>query len=210
MNIQRSVTSFLFFLTSCKSIEQGSSRPPPHMSLAQFQSLLYSEINSEIEVLQQQDTLHDPTPSHNDHRLRGRFLREEDVITKAQQIWENVVKHGWDMSQVSHKSYQKEQSIRKLQEEQQISDQSPMISPYLVCSHTSEDKSGYQRLQAMLEFTGAHLGDYTLVRNDPDKTCYHISLEYKAARKVVKSMESGTNSIIDGGNDYYTLVPLTD
>ena len=182
------------------------------MSLVQFQSLLYSEINSEIEVLQQQENLpHDSTPSHNDHRLRGRFLREEDVITKAQHIWDDVVKHGWDMSQVLHKSYQKEQNVRKLQDEEQANIQSPMISPFLVCSHSSSEdtKSGYQRLQAMLDFTGAHLGDYTLVRNDPEKTCFHISLEYKSARKVVESMEPSTNSM-DGGSDYYTLVPLTD
>ena len=84
-----------------------------------------------------------------------------------------------------------------------------MTSPFLVCSHTSKDKSGYQRLQAMLDFTGAHLEDYTVVRNDPDKTCYHVSLEYEAAQEVVESMESSTDSLVDG-NDHYTLVPLTD
>ena len=220
MIFQSSFISFLFILlqmvnlTYCKSVKQyhpdmqQAYVSSPHMSLVEFQSMLYSEINSEIETLhQQQNPPRGITPNHQDRRLQGRNLREEDVIATAQDVWDEVVRHGWDMSQVSHKFYQKRHD-RNLQQE--ISDRSfAVISPFLVCSHTSQDKSGYQRLQAMLDFTGAHLGDYTVVRNDPDKTCYHISLEYEAAEKVVDSMESMNESVIDG-SDRYTIVPLTD
>ena len=221
MNFQSSFISFLLFspqlisFADCKYIKQyqseaqkGTNGLSPHMSLVEFQSMLYSEINSEIEILQQeQDPPHNSTPHHQGDRLRGRYLREEDVIAKAQEVWDEIVQHGWDMSQVSHKSYQKRDG-RNLKEETDDSSY-PMISPFLVCSHTSQEKSGYQRLQPMLEFTGAHLRDYIVVRNDPDKTCYHISLEYETAQKIVESIESSTDSLVDG-SDRYTLVPLTD
>ena len=220
MIFQSTVTSFLFISlqlissTDCKIIKQNypdvqqGNVPSPHMSLVEFQSMLYSEVNSEIEVLQQQDS-RDSTPHHQDHRLRGRYLREEDVIAMAQEVWDDVVQHGWGMAQLSHKSYQKRHSRnRNLQEE--TSDPSPMISPFLVCSHTSQEKSGYQRLQAMLDFSGAHLGDYTIVRNDPDKTCFHVSLEYEAAQKAKReSMKLVTDSS-NNGHDYFTLVPMAD
>ena len=82
MIFQRSVTSFFFFslqlasLATCKSIKQKYHHPDvqeknisPHMSLVEFQSMLYSEINSEIEILQQEDSPHYSASNYHDQRL---------------------------------------------------------------------------------------------------------------------------------------------
>ena len=214
---QISLKSFLFFslelisLADCDPIkqyhpdfQQGKSTSPD-MSLVEFQSILYSEINNEIEILQQQDPLRESLLGNHDLRLRGRYLREDDVLAKPQDMWDEVVQHGWNMSRASYKFYQK-QHDRDLKEK---TNEHLMVSPFLVCSRSAQEKSGYQRLQAMLEFTRAYLGDHIVVRNDSDKTCYHVSLEYEAAQKARESMGLITDST-DDGNDYFTLVPLTD
>lgn len=211
---QISLKSFLFFslelisLADCDPIHpdlQQGKNTSPDMSLVEFQSILYSEINNEIEILQQQDPLRESLLGNHDLRLRGRYLREDDVLAKPQDMWDEVVQHGWNMSRASYKFYQK-QHDRDLKEK---TNEHLMVSPFLVCSRSSQEKSGYQRLQAMLELTRAYLGDHIVVRNDSDKTCYHVSLEYEAAQKARESMGLITDST-DDGNDYFSLVPLTD
>ena len=174
------------------------------ISLVDFQGLLYSEVNSEIEsVLYQNDRPDDgsidETEKHKDPRLRGRYLMDQDVSSKVQDVWDSVIQHGWDMAYSlndhfphMNRSLQKE-SLHEL-----------MTAPYLICSHSSKRSSGFQRLQTLLDDVNVHLGDSIVVRNDPNRTCYHVSLKIEDALEVRKSSRSNS----DG--DYYSILPMTD
>ena len=203
MKLRSSLTLYLGLIGPLKRAIASPIQGPADssdISLVEFQTLLYSEINNEIHVVQQAEEPHD-------FRLRGRFLREEDVPPSAQSTWDAVVEHGWQMSH-SFQNNQFNGRTRNRQLEESSSDDGLTItaSPFLVCSHSSHDKSAFQRLESMLRRTGAHSEDATVVRNDPKKTCYHVSLEHEAAQ----TLKDSTAVPDDDESEYYTIVPLTD
>lgn len=161
-----------------------------NISLVDFQSLLYSEINYEIQWNLQPE----------DRRLNGRHLSEEDVSPRAQEVWDRVVEHGWEMSRSLLNHSNPFIGHRILNE---VSDTSK-IAPFLICSHSTKDQSGYQRLQTLLNQIDVHLEDFFVVRNDPNKTCYHVSMEYQIAENL------RSKTLTDRVDTYYTLVPMTD
>ncbi len=168
--------------------EIGSST---NISLVDFQSLLYSEINYEIQQWNSQP---------EDRRLNGRYLSEEDVSPIAQGVWDRVVEHGWEMSRslLNHSSPFIGHRILN-----QVSD-TLKTAPFLICSHSTKDQSGYQRLQTLLNQIDVHLEDFFVVRNDPNKTCYHVSIDYQIAENL------RSKNLTDRVDTYYTLVPMTD
>jgi hypothetical protein len=198
-SLTSSIILYLGLVNPLKRAKASSSTEDLHssdISLVEFQGLLYTEINNEIEVVQQAEEA-------DDFRLRGRFLQEEDVPPKAQVTWNKVVEHGWQMSRSFQNNYYNGQT-RNLSLGESSDRLMAAVSPFLVCSHSSNDKSAFQRLKSMLKCTGALSEDATVVRNDPKKTCYHVSLEHEEAQKLRES------TLPDGDNDYYSIVPLTD
>ena len=184
------------------------------ISLVDFQSLLYSEVNSELEVIlvkradtaDTADTSFDDSVSRTDKRLQGRFLREEDVTELAQNLWQNIVQHGWNLFQSPSKVHPALSSAQKRRldySKSDTTDEMQVFHPYLVCSETtSNTTSGFERLQPMLIRTGAFLQDELVVFNAPDKTCYHVSMQYENAKNL---SEATTQE-----EDQISLVPLTD
>ena len=169
-SLTSSIILYLGLVGPLRRAKASSSAEDLHssdISSVDFQSLLYTEINNEIEVVVQQ------VEEADDFRLRGRFLREEDIPLKAQGTWSKVVEHGWQMSHSFQNNYYNGQTrIRFLEESS--GGLMAAASPFLVCSHSSRDKSAFQRLESMLRRTSALSEDATVVRNDPKKTCYHV------------------------------------
>ena len=186
-----------------------------NISLVEFQDLLYSELNSEIEELSKKIVANDGSDSdqhHEDIRLNGRFLREEDVTLPAEALWKRVVQHGWDLSQ---STVQDILALRHTQEKNRrrldhvltnFPDDLHKYHPFLVCSETPSEteKSGFRRLEPVLKLTGALLEDNIIVRNDPNKTCAHVSMKYEVAQNLRESIERKENE------DKISIVPLTD
>lgn len=173
-------------------------------SLADFQGMLFSEINSEIEqaaiVLQEESSRSAPQLQSGKHQ--GRFLQEQDVLPSAQDLWNKVIQHGWDLSLANSKSIQK-----RILKEAQGDIRPKGFFPYIVCSHSSRTKSAFQRLKPMLEYTEAYLDDAIVVLNESKKTCYHVSLKYDRARRIKESQQQPTSKS-DG--DHYSIMPMTD
>jgi hypothetical protein len=168
------------------------------ITFVEFQGLLISEINSVFDLVQE-------TGSRK-HRPRGRFLRaEEDLSHQSQDLWNRVLQHGWDMSQTSSHMYSSKIEATSRRNLKEIGTDAPTY-PFLVCSHSSLQKSGFQRLEPMLKRTGAQSEDASIVSNDLQKTCFHVSLTQQASQELRESMPLD----LDSDDDYYTIVPMTD
>jgi hypothetical protein len=202
ISVRTSIILFFGLASSLNKVQASltqASDATSDISLVEFQGLLYSEVNGEIKAVQEQV---DETVAHShDRRLHGRFLREEDVSPTAQELWNKVIQHGWDMSQTSSNNYYNGQQTPKKRNLGEID--GVKTFPFLVCSHSSVYKSGFQRMEPMLERTGAHSGDASVVFNDPKKTCFHVSLTHEAALELRDDSTAGEDT-------YYTIAPMTD
>jgi hypothetical protein len=206
------------FSNGAEESSTGDFDSSPHISLVEFQGLLHSEVNGEIEEIQEEEhqkevnvngTLSD---NRQGHRLyKGRYLQKEQVSPKAQDLWNKVLQHGWDMSQTTiftnnkHHHYYRE--LRKWNLILEEVDTNASTYPFLVCSHSSlENKTGFQRLEPMLKRTGALFEDSSVVFNGPKKTCFHISLTQIASQEIRESMQLQDSN----ADEYYTIAPMTD
>ena len=172
------------------------------ISLTEFQGMLLSEINTEIEtaaLLQKDDV---SRTEFSQLKTERRFLREKEA--PSQKVWDRIIQHGWQAAATRSKSSTTQR--RNLREEP-VSQNGPITFPYIVCSHSSRNKSAFQRLAPMLKYTGAHLDDSKVVLNDSQKTCYHVSLEHEQARSV---KDKSARSDSADSEEYYTIAPLTD
>ena len=172
------------------------------ISLVDFQGILFTEINREIEeAIILKEASNNLTQPQSLEYQQGRSLQVQDVMPAAQDLWVKVIQHGWDLALSNGKSIQK-RSLKETQDEAIVS------FPYIVCSHSPQTGSAFQRLQSMLKHTGAYLGDAVVVLNEPKKTCYHVSLEYDRAQSILKDEPETT---LNSANEhYYTIAPMTD
>ena len=82
--------------------------------------------------------------------------------------------------------------------------------PFLVCSQSSTQKSAYSRLKPMLNRTDALFQDAIVVRNDPMKTCYHVSMLYEDAKVIRDEIAEQANNSDEEDDHRLTLAPMTD
>ncbi len=153
-------------------------------SLVHFQDLLYSEVNSVI------GQSYNESSTTNDPMIQGRFLRVEDVTQQAEDLWNSIVQHGWKMTQSSIKIHPALHVHQNRRLATTTSDDDAMLNafyPFIVCSASSSGtKSGFERLENVLRVSGAFMEDHVTVRNDPHKTCYHISMQHEVAERLKK------------------------
>ena len=148
------------------------------ISFYDFNQLLYSELLNELTS---------PKDYVQGKRSIGRDLQENE------RKWDNVISHGWELSRTL-----------KLDDGQVKS----VTSPYLVCSHSGIHKSAYQRIPPMLKQTLSHNEDLEIVRNDPDRTCFHVSMEHSVATSLQQDLSK--TDFNEREADRYTVVPMVD
>ena len=207
------ISSFILYLGFVKSplkiaVAQELAYEDLHgssmISLVEFQGMLYSEVNTAIDNQEQSPPKYQ---IHQDQRLQGRFLREEDVPINAQKVWNQVVQQGWHMSQLYSDNFHSTQSRRRSLSLDQVEDDDVKKLPFIVCSHSSLKKSGFQRLEPMLKHTRSSPGDISVILNESNKTCYHVPMEYNIAQEIRKQASKLANS---SDIDRYTIMPMTD
>ncbi len=172
--------------------------------LEHFQSILSSEVNTVVAELELHDQL---------RRLRGgnseAEKQQDDTakMTKTQEVWDDIVQHGWDVSRLSTNDENRRKTKRRLYQDSSKFKEAKY--PFLLCSHSSRPKSAYRRLQPIMNLTNACMEDISVVRNDPKSTCYHVFMEYDIALKI---KENFSETKIEGKDysDRYTVLPMTD
>jgi hypothetical protein len=190
----------------------------PHIiSLVEFQGLLHSEVNGEIEAIQEEEhqkEVHGNVTlpgNQQGYRLHtGSYLQKEQISSEAEDLWNKVLQHGWDMSQTTISSNNKYRYNRQKRKQNIVLDEieptSAFTYPFLICSHSSlKNKSGFQRLEPLLNRTGVLFEDASVVFNAPQKTCVHVSLTKNASQGFQESMQ-----LQDSSGDHYTIAPMTD
>jgi hypothetical protein len=177
------------------------------ISLIEFQGMLFSEINSAIGVLTQEEYDKNDTESiyshSKNHNGYNRFLQADQVPFEANELWNQIMKHGWEMSESIHHilSLNNQSGQNRLLEDQSVE---VRATPYIICSNSSPNKSGYQRLESVVKSIATDFDEVSFVLNDSHKTCFHVSLNYEAAQSIRES------SVVSNSDDFYTIAPMTD
>ena len=194
-----SVSSCIMALVAVSSVNTFVRAATSDISLVEFQDLLFSEVNSEV---QQQST-----ELQDDRRLHGRFLRDDDVTPEAIDLWNGIIQHGWDVSESVHEIFPSSRRSLKSRNLTKNKTSDELLSgyiPFLVCSHSSEQMSAFSRLQPMIHRTDALLQDAIVVRNDPLKTCFHVSMQHEDAKLLRDSVTE------ENEGHSFTVAPMTD
>lgn len=173
------------------------------ISLVDFQGLLFSEVNSEIE---QYDV-----SNHNHEEFQGRFLEKDSVSQEAYNLWDHVIEHGWNLvefpnlvySSSTHRALSKSRNKTWVEDDDEVLRRSTHF-PFLVCSHSSTKMTGFRRLGPLLNCTKSLNQDFVVVRNDPLKTCYHVSMKYEDAKLIRDTIDTNNE------DHQFTLAPLSD
>lgn len=216
MTVNGFITSILLILFFVLSLfDEVASLDHGDIALTSFQEMLYSEINDEIERfigtsspnIRKRSTA-DSSDLLSDPRTDARRSLHVDNLNKAENMmWDAVVEHGWFMAESSkkyfyrnsdHPSYQS----RNLQLEENVDPSN--FHPFLACIESSSKSSAFQRLEPMLKRSQALFDDVIIVRNDPEKTCCFVSMEYEVARNILKKPSN------DDTDELFYLTPMTD
>ena len=161
------------------------------LSFTDFQNLLHTELNDEMEGM-------DMYGSTSDGNFTVRKLTEEELPSEL--MWDQIRGHGWDLFKQLSRS---EKSLKRRYLNSDLttesSDQDKAL-PFLVCSRTPLLQSGAQRLPPIMQITGAEQKDSTIVSNEEHQTCLIITTTFQKAKFVDTSIS----------NDEYVIVPLID
>ena len=159
------------------------------LSLADFQSLLHTEVNDEIEHI-----FADGSTDEDEnfiYRKLKRKLKQPEKLPEL--VWDQMVDHGWQLTKhFAHRNITDTPDASK--------EDWDSLFPFLVCSRTPLLKSGAQRLPPIIQFTGAQEKDIVIVSNDDNQTCVIVTTSFKNAKFVDNAIS----------NDEYVITPLTD
>lgn len=162
-------------------------REEGRISFSHFKQLLVSEINNVFVK----------TTREQDEDYRGVRDLQEFKMT-----WDSVVEHGWEIS----RSLKRRDSIDSCDRQ----DTKSLTYPYLFCYESSVHKSAYQRIDPMLKLTQPYLEDYSIVRNDPHMTCFHVSMKHEVASSLRKVSTENSDLENQKGIERYSIIPLVD
>ncbi len=171
------------------------------ISSHRFKDLLFTEIHNVIV---------DHHVSNDDKRGHRRMLDYNEST------WNSIVSHGWNVSSKLSEERRNSDFLDSNGSSHRTLEQSrrnnTMTFPYLVCSHSSTKKSAYRRIQLLLKRTQP-LGDVAIIRNDPDMSCFHVSMEHDVASSLRE--DPIENSVhhdngIGRNTDWYSIIPMVD
>ena len=196
--------------------------PPPSISACKYASLRFSHVDDIFDGCSKDDEGDAAagggieTDAHQDTTEDEFSERISDSYQRA--AWEQTIMHGWDMAEKiesGESSWSLVQvdsggtnSIFVIGDHEYIDSsedgetRSPnAISaayPFLVCSRTDNDSSGYDNLHEILPLLGAVTSSVVVLSNRPRESCFIVSTTAAAARKVAVSRKD------------MTILPLTD
>lgn len=192
-----------------------------------FQQLLFTEINDELEAIKENLLKEDVVEATQDDFNRELLLTNEDedvsfMEDHAQDVFDHLIDHAWmmtksmgivgtnthhatnqtDTKNIQHSNHKSRHlfytpSIDK-NNSSIFKDHSVTKFPFLVCSRSPLLQSGLQRLSPMLQFTGAHKNDAIVVSNDVHQTCFQILTTHDKASILDKAIS----------NDEYVILPM--
>ena len=193
--------------------------PSPSMSACKYSSLRFSHIDDIFDGCSKDagDIGTDAhqggggTSSSNDEFSE----RMSDSYQRA--AWEQTIMHGWEMAEKIESGESTWSSVQVDSvggnsvfvigdhEYRDSEDEKPKplsaISaayPFLVCSKTDNDSSGYDNLHEILPLLGAVTSSVGVLSNRPRESCFIVSTTAAAARQVAVSRKD------------LTVLPLTD
>ncbi len=217
-------------IASSTSQYQDDNDQPVHNSqslrLEEFQQLLFTEVNDEIEVMEGNLREENERRSRKDGRnLLFDAIEEGEEMTlmekahndSAQVLFDHLIDHAWLLAKSMtlidtpkiQATNQTDTNNRHRSRYLSITDDQyddaheqtlnvSMKFPFLVCSRSPLLQSGLQRLAPMLQFTGANKDNVIVVSNDEHQTCYQISTSHEEASILNKSIS----------NDEYLIFPM--
>ena len=167
-------------------IAPDSEKPRPSnvgISLDEFQSLLFTHVDNEL----------------------GRTGDESGGLNRAsgaEDIWNSLVEHGWEMTAISEgidsDSLEERSGVRS--DNFGAPAMAEKSSPFLVCTRGGQ-MSGYERLQPVLVEFGADQADTLVVSNQQDETCRFVtstaSTAISVSGKMVDSLSFAVIPVLD-------------
>lgn len=180
-------------MESNNSTQASLSLTTTSITLDHFQGILFTELHDESGSLM--NNL-DPTEAGILRRsLRNGKDPDQTSYHHAEDIWKNIVDHGWNLL-----PHQTKRSLRGDRSEVHVDSLIYVeVFPFIVCNHLPSLKSGSQRYGPTLQDTGAHKDDAIVIYNGRYETCYHIAM---SSEKAAQLRSTKSNS--------YSLLPMTD
>ena len=182
-------TSHALALTPFNTTNPSSrTREEGGISFLHFKQLLVSEINNVfVEKSQDQDS------------------RDMFDLQQSELAWNSIVEHGWGMSRSLKSNIGDSIDCCDGEESKSLTHY-----PYLFCYESSIYKSAYQRIKPMIKLTQMCLEDYSIVRNDPHMTCFHVSLTHDVASSLRRVYTENSELENQKGPERYLIIPLVD
>jgi len=150
------------------------------ISLAEFQSLLFTHVNNEVSEVD------DETGSIN-------------RAAEADSIWSGLVQHGWDMAtSTSNNAVEIDRVDEQSSAPTAVAEEK--LSSFLVCARGG-DVSGYERLQPVLKGFGVDLSATMVVSNLQDETCRFVTTDASKALSL-------EGKVVDGLT--FAIIPAFD
>ena len=199
--------------------------PSPSMSACKYSSLRFSHIDDIFDGCSKDDDATADDIGTDAHQGGGGTTgsssndefseRMSDSYQRA--AWEQTIMHGWEMAEKIESGESSWSSVQVDSvgsnsvfvigdhEYRDSEDEKPKplsaISaayPFLVCSRTDDDSSGYDNLHEILPLLGAVTSSVGVLSNRPRESCFIVSTTAAAARQVAVSRKD------------LTVLPLTD
>ena len=169
------------------------------ISLFEFQSLLYTQVDNEVDKLQKEDAqsndLGDYIELFNRDRTnppKGRFSSPDEVTGDTEALWETLIGHGWEMAsgEISSLEWEKKRNrsdsdtdANATKVDGDLIGTDAVIGGlehtsidkaniFLICSRSESYKSGFERVQALAESLQLSPTNFVLVSNEKDQSCY--------------------------------------
>jgi len=197
--------------------------PSPSISACKYASLRFSHVD-DIFAGCSKDSDGDSaaggmeTDAHQEVGASGDEFSERLSDAYLRAAWEQTIMHGWDMAEKIEageglwSSMQVESGggdsafvigdheYRDSEDDETMPSRSAISAayPFLVCSRTDDDSSGYDNLRQILPTLGAVTSSVVVLSNQPKESCFIVSTTAAAARKVAVSRRD------------MTILPLTD
>ena len=200
--------------------------PSPSMSACKYSSLRFSHIDDIFDGCSKDDDGGGATTGDigtDAHQGGGGTTSSNDEFSERMSdsyqraAWEQTIMHGWDMAEKIESGESPWSSVQVDSvgsnsvfvigdhEYRDSEDDKPKplsaISaayPFLVCSRTDNDSSGYDNLHEVLPLLGAVTSSVSVLSNRPRESCFIVSTTAAAARAVAVSRKD------------LTVLPLTD
>ena len=229
MNILEPILASLVIISCLLHVCSASA-----VSLVDFQGILFSEINNELLLLKQdqdgrQGEIEAQQQSSSVTRqsikenasvrdFEGRFLQEEDETQAHEELWKKITQHGWDTikylsTYTDHNKHHDNIVFHRngnIVRHRLLQTRDDKLSnfPFLLCSHSYETKTAFERLGPMLshiQVSSNNTNNITLVLNSIHKSCYHVSLRLETAQSIRNEARPTSSD-----DTYYSIVPMTD